>query len=91
MTALAASRSGATSPTSWQQPVFLRALRAAINRPALLLADEPTAALDDDNARAAIQLLAGQADAVSATLVVASHDGRIRDQFEHRYDLGAPA
>jgi len=65
--------------------------RAAINRPALLLADEPTAALDDDNARAAIQLLAGQAEAVSATLVVASHDGRIRDQFEHRYDLGAPA
>jgi putative ABC transport system ATP-binding protein len=65
--------------------------RAAINRPALLLADEPTAALDDDNARAAIQLLSGQAEAVRATLVVASHDGRIRDQFERRYDLGAGA
>ena len=31
--------------------------RAVINRPALLLADEPTAALDDTNAEAAIELL----------------------------------
>ena len=61
--------------------------RAAINRPTLLLADEPTAALDDANAVAAAGLLAAQADAVGATLVVASHDGRIRDAFAHRYDL----
>ena len=65
--------------------------RAAINRPALLLADEPTAALDDVNARAAAGLLAAQADAVGATLVVASHDGRIRDAFARRYDLEASA
>jgi putative ABC transport system ATP-binding protein len=61
--------------------------RAAINRPTLLLADEPTAALDDANAVAAAGLLAAQADAVGATLVVASHDGRIRDAFARRYDL----
>jgi len=65
--------------------------RAAINRPALLLADEPTAALDDANALAAAGLLAAQADAVGATLVVASHDGRIRDAFTRRYDLEAAA
>jgi ABC-type lipoprotein export system ATPase subunit len=65
--------------------------RAAINRPALLLADEPTAALDDANARAAAGLLAAQADAVGATLVVASHDGRIRDAFARRYDLEVAA
>ncbi|HEX5863167.1 MAG TPA: ATP-binding cassette domain-containing protein [Casimicrobiaceae bacterium] len=61
--------------------------RAAVNRPALLLADEPTAALDDANALSAVGLLAAQADAVGATLVVASHDGRIRDAFARRYDL----
>ena len=61
--------------------------RAVINRPALLLADEPTAALDDSSAQATIKLLSEQADAVDATLVVASHDGRIRSAFARRYDL----
>ena len=65
--------------------------RAAINRPALLLADEPTAALDDANALAAAALLGAQADAVGATLVVASHDGRIRAAFTRRYELEAAA
>ena len=36
-------------------------------------------------------ILAAQADAVGATLVVASHDGRIRDAFTRRYDLEAAA
>jgi len=61
--------------------------RAVINRPALLLADEPTAALDDSSAQTTIKLLSEQADAVDATLVVASHDGRIRSAFARRYDL----
>jgi putative ABC transport system ATP-binding protein len=64
--------------------------RAVINRPALLLADEPTAALDDANAEATIRLLGEQADAVGATLVVASHDARIRSAFARRYDLEVP-
>jgi len=64
--------------------------RAVINRPALVLADEPTAALDDANAQATIKLLGEQADAVGATLVVASHDARIRSAFERRYDLEVP-
>jgi len=64
--------------------------RAVINRPALLLADEPTAALDDANAQATIKLLGEQAEAVGATLVVASHDARIRFAFERRYDLEVP-
>ena len=61
--------------------------RAVINGPALLLADEPTAALDDIQAEGAIALLTHHAAATDATLVVASHDARIRSEFEHVLSL----
>jgi ABC-type lipoprotein export system ATPase subunit len=52
--------------------------RAVVNRPALMLADEPTANLDDTHAAATLELLRAQAQANGATLVVASHDARVR-------------
>jgi len=55
--------------------------RAVVNRPALILADEPTAALDDDNCAAAIDLLFDQAGEHGATLLVATHDARIKPRF----------
>ncbi len=55
--------------------------RAVVNRPGLILADEPTSALDDANCERAIDLLAGQAAACGASLVVATHDRRIRGRF----------
>jgi len=63
--------------------------RAAINRPALLLADEPTANLDDAHAASALELLRGQAIATGATLVVASHDARVRPLMPHTITLAA--
>lgn len=65
--------------------------RAAINRPQLLLADEPTSALDAANATAAIDLLLGCADACGATLVVATHDERVRARLPRVIDLHGPA
>jgi putative ABC transport system ATP-binding protein len=62
--------------------------RAVINRPSLLLADEPTANLDDDNAARALALLREQASAEAAILVVASHDSRIEAAFDKRLALG---
>jgi putative ABC transport system ATP-binding protein len=52
--------------------------RAVVNRPAIVLADEPTANLDDARAAAALELLRTQALEAGATLVVASHDARVR-------------
>ena len=64
--------------------------RAVVNRPKLLLADEPTANLDDDSAARAVDLLTEQAQGQGATLVVATHDARVKAKFGHTLRLGAP-
>ena len=61
--------------------------RAVVNRPALVLADEPTANLDDAHAAATLDLLRAQCLASGATLVVASHDARVRPLLPHVHAL----
>ncbi|MGO3307632.1 MAG: ATP-binding cassette domain-containing protein, partial [Sphingobacterium sp.] len=61
--------------------------RAIINRPSLLLADEPTAALDDKNTELVMQLLFDLANNYGSTLLIATHDKRIKDHFENTYQL----
>jgi putative ABC transport system ATP-binding protein len=51
--------------------------RAMFNAPRLLLADEPTANLDDAACAAAIDLLRSQASQAGASLVIATHDARV--------------
>lgn len=57
--------------------------RAVMNQPEVLLADEPTASLDDSRAEKVLDLLVDQARANGATLVVATHDRRIVDHFDN--------
>jgi putative ABC transport system ATP-binding protein len=64
--------------------------RAVVNHPALILADEPTSALDDANCEAVLALLRAQAEASGATLVIATHDARLKPFFRHRLELPAP-
>lgn len=52
--------------------------RAVMNRPSVILADEPTSALDDDNCRKVLELLMEQARLHQATLLIATHDQRIK-------------
>jgi putative ABC transport system ATP-binding protein len=61
--------------------------RAVMNRPKLLLADEPTSNLDDANCVLTLDLLKQQAQECGATLIVATHDQRARERFEKRLEL----
>jgi putative ABC transport system ATP-binding protein len=51
--------------------------RAVLLKPQVILADEPTASLDDEAAADAVQLLLATAQAQHATLVIATHDARV--------------
>ncbi|MEO9482220.1 MAG: ABC transporter ATP-binding protein [Ekhidna sp.] len=61
--------------------------RAVINSPKLLLADEPTASLDDENCKKVIDLLKSQAEETGATLIVATHDQRVKSEFKNQLSL----
>jgi putative ABC transport system ATP-binding protein len=61
--------------------------RALVNSPKVILADEPTSALDDVNTEEVIQLLEEQAKAVNATLLVVTHDGRLKDRFSNKIQI----
>ena len=52
--------------------------RAVLLRPQVILADEPTASLDDAAAHTALLLLHDSASRLQATLVIATHDSRVR-------------
>ena len=56
--------------------------RALINEPKLLLADEPTSSLDDENAKVVADLLAGLAKKYKASLIIVTHDQRLKDRFK---------
>jgi len=51
--------------------------RAVLLKPRVILADEPTASLDDEAAADAVKLLLFTAQAQGATLVIATHDARV--------------
>jgi putative ABC transport system ATP-binding protein len=61
--------------------------RAIVNKPRLLLADEPTSSLDDSNSERAVELLFEAARMTGALLVVATHDARIRERFARQVHL----
>ena len=63
--------------------------RAVVNKPKLLLADEPTSNLDDIRCVQVLDLLLAQAKACGATLVIATHDQRIKSRVANHYELQA--
>lgn len=61
--------------------------RALVRKPPMLVADEPTASLDDANAQAMLSLLLDAARQRRCTLVLASHDARVIQQLAERSDV----
>lgn len=56
--------------------------RAVLLIPKVILADEPTASLDDEAADASLALLRATAQRLGATLVIATHDARVNAFFK---------
>ena len=61
--------------------------RAIVHRPAVILADEPTGALDKDNAEAVVELLLTARQNLNATLVIVTHDADIARRMGRQITL----
>ena len=55
--------------------------RALINKPKVILADEPTASLDDENANIVLELLEKISKNQNAALVIVTHDNRLKEKI----------
>lgn len=63
--------------------------RAVLNNPSLILADEPTSALDDKNCERVIDLLLQIANVHGSTLLIATHDQRLKSKISQQIILNA--
>ena len=61
--------------------------RAIVSKPKVIFADEPTSALDDKNSEKVMKLLFAQAEKNNTTLIVSSHDSRIKKKFSNLLEL----
>lgn len=61
--------------------------RAILNKPSVILADEPTSALDDKNCERVSDLLLSVADQNKATLIIATHDQRLKNKIKNLIQL----
>jgi len=60
---------------------------AIINQPKVILADEPTSSLDDNNCQKVAALLKEQALTTQAHLVIITHDQRLKSSFQNSIEL----
>jgi len=79
-----ASKPGALSVGQQQRVALCRAL---FNKPAFLLADEPTGALDEKTGRAIIDLLLELQQATGMGIVISTHDQYVAQAMEVIYEI----
>lgn len=61
--------------------------RALINNPSVILADEPTSSLDDENALIVARLLSNLAQEYQSSLIIVTHDQRLKEVFNQQINL----
>jgi len=61
--------------------------RALVNRPGLVLADEPTGELDSTTGRAIVQLFQTVVKEEGVTVIIASHDPTVEEMAEYTYRM----
>ena len=61
--------------------------RAVVHQPKIILADEPTGALDTANAAGVIDLLLGMQREIGATLIMVTHDREAASRLDHQVYL----
>jgi len=60
---------------------------ALVKEPSLILADEPTSSLDDNNCNKVISLLKAYSENKGCKLIIVTHDSRIKNLFKKKISL----
>ena len=61
--------------------------RALVHKPSVVFADEPTSALDDKSTEAVVRLLEEETEKVGASLIIVTHDSRLKSRYQDRVEL----
>ena len=61
--------------------------RALVHKPSIVFADEPTSALDDKSTESVISLLEEEVANAGASLIVVTHDSRLKSRYSDRVEL----
>ncbi len=84
---LAEKRKSKVTELSQGQAQRVAIARAVLNKPSIIFADEPTSALDDKNCNKVIDLMLNVAEQNQSTLIVATHDQRLKDKISNQLKL----
>lgn len=61
--------------------------RVMLQRPSVILADEPSSALDDLNAKKVSEILKNVAESNQSSLIIVTHDSRLKNNFSKTFEL----
>lgn len=76
-----------TSQLSIGQQQRVSIARALMAKPKVILADEPTSSLDDENTDVVSNLLQSLAKKYHTALLIVTHDARLKQKFNHQITL----